>query len=441
MNATVVERRASAALVQQLVREVRQQVVQRGLAPLVIGVSARPEWSGGELAVDDGRVCVIACPTPLAVREAIADFSLIDGAQTGTDTLVVLTDLTEAELGADILGRFVRPRLMFLSSWKAVCQRLGVRQLDPDYATPRLAWMAEALLTVPVDTTPGIRGTLSVDAGLQLMAQSVLGANGITLDRLLVATASPGFEDRLARANPELVERLCTTLGEQLGPAGALVTGAIITGRGHDAVAAGLAAATVAGADTQHYAHAMIEAITGHHDVADAALVAWAKAAGRALDELIEADAPQVPDVVTTGSQFVLDWRAPHPEESSDLAVGFEARLAALASLLNTLLDDPAAVELATVREAVDRVRSHRDASSAMFSHRAVRAALAARLALWLHDPISAGHGIGIDDGTASFGRVLTGYLADGAWVDAARRRVEEGDDSPAELAAVLEAA
>ena len=172
MSTTATERRASVELVQQLVREVRQQVAQRGgVAPLVIGVRARPEWTDGDLVGDDGHVRIAPCPTPLAAREAIADFAVTDGARAGTDTLVILTDLAETDLGADLLGRFVRPRLMFLNSWKAVCQRLGVRQLDPDYGTSRLAWMADALLSVPLESVPAGLGTLSVDAGLQLLAE------------------------------------------------------------------------------------------------------------------------------------------------------------------------------------------------------------------------------------------------------------------------------
>ena len=437
MSTVVGERVASPALVLQLVREVRQQVAGRGVAPLVIGVRARPEWNDGELLGDDGPVHVAACPTPLTAREALLEFSTTQGARTGVDTLVVLTDLTEADLGEDLLGRFVRPRLMYLNSWKAVCQRLGVRQLDPDYGTSQLSWMAEALLTVPRGDVPEGLGTLSVDVGLRLLAESVLGADGTTLDRVLVATARPGFDDLVAAADPEVLGHLCDTLAERLGPAGLLVTGTIVAGRGSTALPAGLAAAAVTGDQTPGYAHALIQALTGVDAVTDAALVAWARAAERALQSLEEHEAANAPDLLTEATQLVVDWNAPRPEQSAVLAAGFEARLAVLARELDGLLEHNPGSDLASVRHAIALVRSHRSAKLALTRHRAERAELAARLALWLQSPISEANGTAAGE-RPSFGAVLDGYLADGAWVDAARRRVEEGDDSPAELAAVL---
>jgi len=438
MTTVAAERSAGPELVLQLVREVRQQVAGRGSTPLVIGVRSRPDWTHGDLTGADGAVRVVVGPTPLTVREALMEFAAEPGARSGTDTLVVLTDLSEVDLGEDLLGRFVRPRLMYLSSWKAVCQRFGVRQLDPDYGTSRLSWMAEALLAVPSGEVPAGLGTLSVDVGLRLLAGTVLGADGITLERLLVATARPGFDDTVTAADPEVLKRLCDTLAERLGPAGLLVTGAVVAGSGSHALPAGLAAATVTGDERPGYAHALIQAFTGVEQVSDAALVAWARVAERALESLEVEGASNIPELLSTASQLVVDWRAPRPEQSTVLAAGFEARLAALARELGGLLDATPGVDVASMRHAVAAVRAHRNARMQLTRHRAERAELAARLALWLRAPESASFGTAAGE-RPSFGDVLRGYLADGAWVDAARRRVEEGDDSPAELAEVLE--
>lgn len=437
MTTALAERVASPALVLQLVSEVRQQVAGRGVAPLVIGVRARPDWTHGDLVGDDGSVRVMTGPTPLTVREALVEFSTTSGAKSGADTLVVLTDLSEVDLGEDLLGRFVRPRLMYLNVWKAVCQRLGARQLDPDYGTSDLSWMAEALLAVPLDDAPPRLGTLSVELGLRILAGAVLGADGITLDRLLVATARPDFNDTVASADPEVLARLCDVLAARLGPTGLLVTGTVTNGRGSDALPAGLAAAAVTGDNDPGYAHALIQALSGVQHVGDAALVAWTRAAERALESLEVDSAPNVPELLTAASQFVTDWRAPRPEQSAVLAAGFEARLAALARELQGLLDGTSGVDLTSVRHAVARVRAHRSSRAQLTRHRAERAELAARLALWLRSPVSDGFGTAPGD-RPSFSDVLHGYLADGAWVDAARRRVEEGDDSPVELAEVL---
>lgn len=439
MSPTVAERHATPELVAQLVDEVRQQLGGRDAGPLVVGVRAQADWTRGDLNDDHGTIRVAACTTPLAVREALADFggeSPADG-----DTLVVLTPLGDAELGADLLGRFVRPRLLYLNSWNAVCQRLQVRQLDPDYGTSALAWMAEALLTVPRPDLPPATSTLSVDAGLGLIARFALGADSLALDGLLRASAADGFTDRVARAGPELVGHLCDALSDRLGPAAALVCGTIRTGRGGDALPAGLAAATVVGAGGPLYAHAMLEALTGCREITDAALAAWARAAEAVVANPTERDGARLAELLTIGSRFVVDWQAPHPEASAVLTAGFEARLAALAGEIDGYLDRRTDADLASLRGAVARVCGHREADNPLSRHRAVRAKRAAQLAVWLRGSGSDAHGTAAaaTDGVAPpFGDVLDGYLADGAWVDAARRRVDEGDDAPAELARVL---
>ena len=411
-------------------------MAERGTAPLVIGVRAQADWTHGDLDDDAGAVRVVACATPLAVREALWQHatSVTPGA------LVVLTPLPEAELGADVLGRFVRPRLLYLNSWNAVCQRFGVRQLDPDYGTSALAWMAEALLSVPAIDVPAAASTLSVDAGLGVLARFALGASSLTLDGLLRATVDERFADRVAVVEIVQLDHLCTALSARLGPAVELVCGAIRGGRGADAVAAGLAAATVVGAGKAQYAHAMIEAFTGVTGAPDAALVAWARAAEAVVLSLADEGVPRLAELVSRGSAFVGEWQAPHPEASAVLSAGFEARLAMLALELDAFLDGRTGADLDSVRRAVAAVRAHRDARQPLSRHRAVRAELAARLGMWLRDPASAAAGtaVGSDGAAPTFGEVFDGYAADGAWVDTARRRVDEGDDAPAELAAVL---
>lgn len=481
MNATGTQRRATPELVKQLVSEVRQQLQAHRVGPLVLGVRAQAEWTHGDLNIDDATVRVRPCATPLAVREALTDFA--DATETGTETgpgagraaerptsdgaaasppsetLVILTQLSEQDLGDDILGRFVRPRLMYLNSWNAVCQRLGVRNLDPDFGRSELAWMADALLSVDRPKLPTAASTLSVETGLLILAKSAFGADTLTLEALLRATAHPAFADTVAQHDPALIARLCTTLGDRFSSAWPLVCGAIAEGNGVDALPAGLAAAAVRGADSRHYAYALVEAFTKCTNIEDAQLAAWAHAAHLALTNLenpandaaaeLAADPEgreqHINRLLTRGSQLVIDWRAPHPEASTDLAAGFEARLANLGRTLQRYLannGDGSSADLVSIRSAVAEVRSHRFGERGEFRHRAVRAELAARLAIWLHDPVSSAGGTAVAAGPAGavvpFGRVLKGYLDDGAWVDSARRRVEEGDDGPPELAEVL---
>jgi hypothetical protein len=446
----IAERPARAAtpeLVRQLVRELRDGMKGRSHPePFVVGVKAAALWNLGALSdAVVGSIRVEPCASPLAVRRAMSEFAT-SAAGDPDATLVVLTDVSEGDLGADLLGRFVRPKLYGLSPWDAVRRRFGARTLDPAFSEPRFSWMADPLLDVPVESLPVGAVVLSADAALRALAAALLGATGTSLERLLVATASSSFAATVEAADPTVVASLCSTLGDLLGPAGRLVTGAIAHGRGERCLPAGLAARTVVGSANGSRAQVRIEDLTGCDAVTDAALAAWARAAEGAFAETAAGGDDRLAGafgIEHAGSSLVVDWQAASADASDVLGVSFEARLDRLAVLLDAWLDDDGQVDADTLRRAVHRVTAHRIASSEPGRSRAQRAQLAARLVSWLRDPLSALHGTGKHDGVGA-SPVLTlaesvdAYLGDGAWVDAARRRVGEGDDTPDRFASVL---
>lgn len=458
---------ATVELIVQLVRELREGAKRRPYPePFIIGVKAAPIWNSGELTDPvAGTIRVEPCRSPLAARRAIAGFHDLEAAtdpdqgdpdQNGVNrnvpsTLVLLCDLHESELGADLLARFVRPKLYGLSPWDAVRQRFGARQLDPSFSQSRYAWMAEVLLEIPVGSLPAGAVVLSAEAALRAVVRSVLGATGVSLERLLVATADRGFAARVKSADPKVVTALCATLGDRLGPAGQLVAGAIAQGRGEQAVPAGLAARTVVGYAAGSRAQALIEQLTGCNSATDSALDAWARAAELAFNEIATSEDPEIRaiayDIEYAGSGLVGDWQATQRDASDALSVSFEARLDQLAELLEQGLDSGHPMDVDTLRRAVRQVVTHRVANTDPGRPRAHRAQLAARLVSWLRDPISARHGTGAaDSGPSSATEPLltlvegiAAYVADGAWVDAARRRVGEGDDTPQRFASALQ--
>ncbi len=446
-SATRPARAATAELIRQLVRQLRDGMKGRSHPePFVVGVKAAPVWNLGELTDPAvGTIRVEPCPSPLAARRAIADFDA-DASSEPHATLVLLTDVPADELGADLLGRFVKPKLFGLSPWDAVRQRFGARTLDPAFGEQRFAWMADPLLDVPVESLPAGAVVLSADAALRAVAAAVFGATGITLERLLLATSDSSFASRVESADQGVVASLCSTLGELLGPAGQLVTGAIAQGRGELCLPAGLAARTVVGAATGSRAQARLEDLTGCDHVTDPALDAWARAAERAFAELSTSGEDRLTnlfDIEHAGSALVADWQAATPDASDVLSISFEARLDQLATLLDAALDTDGPADTDTLRRAVHRVVTHRVAGTEPGRPRAQRAQLAARLVSWLRDPVSALHGTGAADaavgsGVLTLAESVNAYLADGAWVDAARRRVGEGDDTPPRFATVL---
>src|SRR5690606_20911376 len=248
---------ATPELVRQLVRGVHQQFRDRGRdlpRPLIIGARAQPVWEHGP--VDDpvvGRIHVAACATPLAARAAIAE--------RGDDAapLVLLTHLEGSSLGADLQARLVRPYLLGLSPWNAVCQRFGVRELDPEFGTEAYKWMADPLLEVPEHLMPRTAGVLTVDTALRVLSEWVFGAEGTSVERLLAATADPGFASHVASFEPPLVGDLCDALAARLGPTGERVLAMIRRGHGERALSVGLACPTLVGSATGSYGQAKVQ--------------------------------------------------------------------------------------------------------------------------------------------------------------------------------------
>ena len=441
MTTSTASRRATPELIVQLVAGVRQQLVDRGPSdPVVIGVRSYPQWEhDGIIDSPMGGIEVVAGTTPLTIRTALSEFA--GSTPGGPATLVVLSELSDVELGADVLGRFVRARLLPLDEWNAIRLRFGVQRLDPKFAEDGLTWMAEALLTTPTTTVPQGIDMLSVDRGLAVVANTVLGAEGITLDRLLMASTRPGFATRVSQTDPKLVQHLCVSLGAHLGPAGLLVTGVIARGHGEMAVSAGLAARAVLGGSSGTFAEAKIGDLTGINGPSEAALGVWAKAAESVYAELAAQDDAAHVDVSFAGSRLAEEWKAAHDDASDILSISFEARLDLLAGHLEATMDPGATADPIDLRRAVARVVGHREASTEHGRPRAQRARLAARLATWLRDPVSAGHGTGATSSNDPLllTAAIAAYGIDGAWVDAARRRVGEGDDSPPLFAGVLQ--
>lgn len=439
------ERVATPALLRQHVRDVRAGMRNRTHPePFIIGIKAAPIWNHGTLEDQiAGTIHVEPCPSPLAARRAIAEtLDEIAEADHEFHNLVILTDLPEAELGADLLSRFVRPKLLGLNPWDAVRQRFGVQALDPRFSDPLYAWMADLLLEVPKDSLRAGAVMLTTDSALRSVTNALFGTDGTTLEAILTATAEPTFASRIDALPPETVTALCTTLGEVLGPAGALVTGAIANGRGERCVPAGLAARTVTGQVSGSGAQARIELLTGVDTITDSALDAWASAAEHVFREIAtQPDQAIVHSLDHTGSALVTDWKTPFPEASDLLSISFEKRLDQLGELLSDVLEDTDSVDVDQMRVTVKRIDDHRLAHDTADQYRARTANHAARLTAWLRSPVSDQRGTGVrEDLTTPLGltEAIRAYVADGAWVDWARRRIGPGDHSPPAFAAAL---
>ncbi|MGH9277049.1 MAG: hypothetical protein ACRD12_02920, partial [Acidimicrobiales bacterium] len=162
---------ATGELIEQQVRAV---VEQRSDAE-VIALRAEPRWSGGDRQVDGRRIVVTGCSSPLAVRAALAGWPSRQPCDAG-DLLVVLCDLAEADLGADVLARFTPARVLGLDPWRAAASLFGARTLDAAFRKED-GWIADALLAhVTIGAARPVPGgggaVLTLEVALDALAEA-----------------------------------------------------------------------------------------------------------------------------------------------------------------------------------------------------------------------------------------------------------------------------
>ena len=138
----------SAALIRAQVQSIREKA--RREDPRVFGFKAEGGWSGAPTLEIDGESFVVApCRSTLEVRERLAQ-SEGDGHR-----LILITTLSESDLGEDVVARLARRRLAPIDPWEG-----AVRLFQASKADPRLrrdGWMANALIeSAPPNGYPAV---------------------------------------------------------------------------------------------------------------------------------------------------------------------------------------------------------------------------------------------------------------------------------------------
>lgn len=128
----------------------------------IVAFRASPTWSGPEWVTvqrSEGPLefRVVACPSALAVREAMVRQAADDG------YVAILTDRPVEDLGEDVLARVFNRKPLSLEAWEAVKVYFQARQVDSALVDQR--WIPEALLeAVPAGGYPPVpAGMLDAD--------------------------------------------------------------------------------------------------------------------------------------------------------------------------------------------------------------------------------------------------------------------------------------
>ncbi|MEU9822873.1 BREX-2 system phosphatase PglZ [Pseudonocardia alni] len=403
---------SSTAAERAVLGRVRTQLgkLPDGCRALGIRTADEPRWRGEPTAVIEGRRLRIApCSSVLGVLDALAT-------AVEDEVTVLLTNLSERELGDAVLAKLHKGRLLEADRYTLVRDLLGARSLDPRISKD--TWLVDALITLAnAERIPSLTGTtLNRRRAVSLVVQARLGVDPEQADLPKLVAA---FDDTLVRAEwrdlPEaerrgLVRELIDSHGVGVGAVAALAEAR------DDLLAELLVVQAVVDAPEDDARAIATFAVLQHRfdqpRPTRSALAEAGAAAVLSVDAAPEARlAQQIRVADARLEELSAEVLAVH---SPVLARGFAERLARAAQFQD--------------RASFAALEAHRSAVAE--SHRVERVRSAVRLERWLVGmPVTA-----LDSVAAGLSR----HMAEIAWVDRALTRVRAGDGDT-RVAAVLD--
>lgn len=205
---------------------------------MAIKVAGR--WTGDPTPRDgDEQYLIQFCESPLAMRCALRE---------GQDdvTTVLLTNLDERDIGADVLVRLKPDRIIVMNNWEIVKSLFQARAIDPRLS--QNAWLATLLMDLPArGFTPAPGGFLDAEFVWGILLQQLLQFDVSRPDLYAILKWST-VADNVAgfrRASSEFQTAAIDWLGRQCGPAAQVVLEFCLRSEQPDALPVGLAAGVV----------------------------------------------------------------------------------------------------------------------------------------------------------------------------------------------------
>lgn len=382
----------------------------------VLGLRAQPVWDGAGFDHDGVPVRVVACPSVLAIWEAI------DG-RDANEWTVVLTSVDDDDLGDTVLAHLLDQRLITPDPWDALRGNFSASTIEPAlYRGANDRAVANGLLAVLPRYTPAPGGVLTRDHALTAVAREVLGMvkdldAEVDTFAVLEWTRAPHAANGLAtlRTRPELADTVIAWLAERAGKLTGPVTALLNRDRVADLVPLGV----VAGLFCQpgHADAVALGKFLGRYDLSADHLDDWYTHARGMVTSSLAVDQQQ--KVLQTAAAIVDDLGIASAAASSDLLPhGLDARINALAGAVT-------GSDLASVEARWADVGKHFLAAA---SPTVDAFAGAVRLVRWLHTPTATD--AGLSAATAA-------YIDNDSWVDSALVKARRGAERPVAAAAL----
>jgi hypothetical protein len=394
-----------------------QAVRRKAPNACVVGIRSPGRYAGERLR-QDGSVTyrVEQCDSSLAVRIALLD------EEPGATVTVLVTALSDQDLGDDVLVRLAGRKLYEINSWEIVKELFSAQTIDPRLRAH--GWIADRLLElVPaagLPLTPG--GYLDAEQVWPLLLGRMigLGEERPDLSLLLRWSASPENVQRFRRLPEEVRRAVEDWFTEGIGPTAAAVLRCVAATEQPDALPVGLALGVVHHPQANgrlDRAAGRLERFLGGPTPETALVQRWHAAATEAV-RLLDGDTRTRGQLLHRAEEILREVQAEDHAHLSDLLpCGFDQQMARLGKLLARGPAEP--VPLGELIEARERARRHDQVRRE--PRRLERAEMALRLARWLA-------GGSKERPLQSMGEAARDYLTTGSFVDWARSALRAGD-------------
>jgi hypothetical protein len=384
----------------------------------VIGISTNSAWQGAEReSVEGQEFRFVQCGSPLQVREAVLE------SEAAALPLVVITNLSHADLGDDILARFAKRRLYAVQSWDILRELFQAREISPKVRQRR--WLAEVLIeSAPAQGyRPSPSGVLDEEMVFAVLLRERLGFSVTRPDASDVLSWALERENvaRYAALAEEVRRGLLPWIVESSGRAAELIFAAVESGYGQDVAAIGLACRVVfsdpAVAELRE-ASVRFERFVAGRQIGEEGAQQWAEATTRLVERLLDDNQQQsVSGILDRADQILKEVKAESFAYRSEYSpAGFELRLAQYGTRLTEVNLNAVAKVPDDLRRLADEVLQHRQAQRQ--PERATKVEMSVRLVGWLAQKKDVG----------SFAEAADDYARDGGFVDWARNHLYGGE-------------
>ncbi|MEQ4519557.1 BREX-2 system phosphatase PglZ [Pseudarthrobacter sp. B907] len=413
----------------QIIEEYAQRLARSPEEGRLMLIAARPVWQGPPTIQAPGvAIRIRTAVSQLAALEAIADLPDSDG-------LIILTDVTEEDLGDAVTIPARGQRVIHLDEWSTVPELFSAVSFDSqlrEYGN----WLPQSLISLrPAGGWPKApSGIVTVDLAMGGLLAAALGLDvndAIDETRLLMALDLPEPRARWTGVSAELRAALVAWAGRSLGDAAKL---ALVASSGSkiSVLAFGIAldvlwpdaAGVGQPAADQIAARTRAERFFGGSPIASGEARAFASVTRQALLRMSLSGDSLVAAVMQQAETWLADigW-AEGASRSDLLPAGFTARAGQLADALTGT--DFASLDLPRIEGMLGDLLGHQLAAGATGEVLAAR--MVVRLIRWLSSD---------EPATQTLNDCVSLHVTDGSWVDRAAAAVWAGSNFEANAAA-----